>query len=64
MIKCVCGDKKCPINVVFDDASHIMWFTNKANDDYPMYFDPNTTIALINRLKKFLQGFYENGNEV
>ena len=59
MIKCACGGETCPIRISFDDSSHLIWFTDKNNEDCTMYLDANTTVALIKRLQEFLRSFYK-----
>jgi len=53
-IRCSCENKKCPIKISFDFESKLFFFTDKDGKETSMYLDANTSISLINELKKYV----------
>ena len=54
MIKCSCGEDKCPICIRLDSYSGQLWFTDKDEKEATIYLDANTTVEFIKQLRRYL----------
>ena len=57
MIKCVCGNKDCPVYLQIDRRTHVIELINGKKVYSTIYLDANTTVQLINELRIILPEF-------